>query len=262
MRQNWSRFQFESLIHELEERIDRLEREAEREGQLLRERQIPTGTGAGGPPSEPTSDVSGDPEPCEGCARAASSTKLDVQAKMELGMGAKPPHGHCHHCGIVARVDPEDECAGCGEAVWSAGISNPLYTAEATYAEDMIQAENELLQHISETQLSGDQPTNIPRSAQEEIAQRQASLGLVLLAEESAQTRGNEYSQLLDMQLAEALRSAPEELVQLQYSTDEEDAYEDAYENYTTHISPWNPCQDSDGEGKENPGDLKDDSVL
>ena len=229
---------------------------------IMRERKIPTGAGAQGPPSEPTFGVSGDPEPCEGCARAASSTKLDAQAKLELGMGAKPPHGHCHHCGIVARVDPEDECAGCGEAVWSAGISNPLYTAEATYAEDMIQAENELLQHISETQLSEDQPTNIPRSAQEEIAQRQASLGLVLLTEESAQTRENEYLQLLDMQLAEALRSAPEELVQLQYSTDEEDAYEDAYENYTTHTSPWNPCQDSDGEGKENPGGLKDDSVL
>ena len=85
---------------------------------------------------------------------------------------------------------------------------------------------------------------------------------LVLLAEESAQTPGNEYIQLLDMQLAEALRSAPEELVQLQYSTDEEDAYEDAYENYTTHTSPWNPCQDSDGEGKANQGDLKDDSAL
>jgi len=224
----------------------------------MRERQIPTGAGAQGPPSEPTFGVSGDPEPCEGCARAASSTKLDAQAKLELGMGAKPPHGHCHHCGIVARVDPEDECAGCGEAVWSAGISNPLYTAEATYAEDMIQAENELLQHISETQLPEDQPTNIPRSAQEEIAQRQASLD----EEESAQTRENELLQLLDMQLAEALRSAREELVQLQYSTDEEDAYEDAYENYTTHTPPWNPCRDSDGEGKENPGDIKDDSVL
>ena len=150
-------------------------------------------------------------------------------------MGAKPPHGHCHHCGIVARVDPEDECAECGEAVWSAGISDPLYTVEATYAEDMIQAEIELLQHISETQMSEDQPTNIPRPAQEGTAQRQASLVLMPL---------------------------PEELVQLQYSTDEEDEYEDAYANYTTHISPWNPCQDSDGEGKENPGDLKDDSVL
>jgi len=32
MRQNWSRFQLESLIHELEERIDRLEREAGRGG--------------------------------------------------------------------------------------------------------------------------------------------------------------------------------------------------------------------------------------
>ena len=126
----------------------------------------------------------------------------------------------------------------------------------------MIQAENELLQHISETQMSEDQPTNIPRSTQEEIAHNQASLGLALLAEESAQTPGNEYIQLLDMQLTEARRSAPEGLVQLQYSTDEEDAYEDAYENYTTHTSPWNPCRDSDGEGKENPGDLKDDSVL
>ena len=248
-------------MQEMKERLAACKATKE-EGQLLPERQTPTGTGAGGPPSEPASDVSGDPEPCEGCTRAAISTKYDAQAERELGMRAKPPHGHCHHCGIVARVDPEDECAGCGEAIWSAGISNPLYTAEATYAEDMIQAENELLQHISETQLSEDQPTNIPRSAQEEIAQRQASLGLVPLAEESAQTRENEYLQLLDMQLAEALRSAPEELVQLQYSTDEEDAYEDAYENYTTHTLPWNPCQDSDGEGKANPGDLKDDSVL
>ena len=48
----------------------------------------------------------------------------------------------------------------------------------------------------------------------------------------------------------------------LQHSTDEEDAYEDAYENYTTHTSPWNPCRDSDDEGKEKPGGPKDDSVL
>ena len=140
-------------------------------------------------------------------------------------------------------------------------FGNPSYTSEATYAEDMIQAEIELLQHISETKLFEDQPTNIPRSAQEEIAQHQASLSLVLLAEESAQTLGNEYIQLLDMQVAEARRSVPEGLVQPQYSTDEEDAYEDAYENYTTHASPWNPCRDSDDEGKEEPGSPKDDSV-
>jgi hypothetical protein len=62
-------------------------------------------------------DLSGDPEPCEGCARAASSTELDVQAQLELGMVAKPPHGHCHHCDSVARVDGEAECAVCGETV-------------------------------------------------------------------------------------------------------------------------------------------------
>ena len=84
----------------------------------------------------------------------------------------------------------------------------------------------------------------------------------MLLAEESAQTLGNEYIQLLDMQVAEARRSVPEGLVQPQYSTDEEDAYEDAYENYTTHASPWNPCRDSDDEGKEEAGSPKDDSAL
>ena len=83
-------------------------------------------------------------------------------------------------------------------------FGNPSYTSEATYAEDMIQAEIELLQHISETKLFEEQP---------------------------------------------------------QYSTDEEDAYEDAYENYTTHASPWNPCLDPDDEGKEEPGSPKDDSV-
>ena len=39
----------------------------------------------------------------------------------------------------------------------------------------MIQAENELLQHISETQLSETQPTEILRLAQEELAQLQKS---------------------------------------------------------------------------------------
>jgi len=259
MRQNWSRVQLESLIYELEEKIDRLERQArletsiqemnerlaahkatKKEGQLLPERKASTGTGAGGPPPEPASNA---------------------QAGQELGMGAKPLHGHCHHCDLMARGDPRDKCAGCSEKLWPAGIGNPSYTSEATYAEDMIQAEIELLQHISETKLFEDRPTNIPRSAQEEIAQHQASLSLVLLAEESAQTLGNEYIQLLDMQVAEARRSVPEGLVQPQYSTDEEDAYEDAYENYTTHASPWNPCRDSDDEGKEEPGSPKDDSV-
>jgi hypothetical protein len=105
----------------------------------MRERKIPTGAGAQGPPSEP---ISGD--------------------------------------------------AG-GQVVWSAGVGSLLSTAEATYAKDMIQAENELLQHISETQLSETQPTDVPRSAQEEIAQPQASLD----EEESAQTQENELVTVL-----------------------------------------------------------------
>jgi hypothetical protein len=170
MRQNWSRVQLESLIYELEERIDRLEEQerlgtsiqemnerlanhkaTKNEGQPLPERKASTGTGAGGPPPEPGSNA---------------------QTGQESGMEAY--------------------------------FGNPSYTSEATYAEDMIQAEIELLQHISETKLFEEQP---------------------------------------------------------QYSTDEEDAYEDAYENYTTHASPWNPCLDPDDEGKGEPGSPKDDSV-
>ena len=117
----------------------------------------------------------------------------------------------------------------------------------------MIQAENELLQHISETQLSETQPTDILRFVQDEITQLQISLN-------------NEEIELLQQlsatQLTEVMRSTREELAQLQTSTDEEDVYEDAYENYTAHTSPWSPCRDPDDEGKANPGDLKDDSVL
>ena len=172
----------------------------------MRERKIPTGAGAQGPASEPTSGGAG------------------------------------------------------GRVVWSAGIGSLLSTAEATYAKDMIQAENELLQHISETQLSETQPTDILRLAQEEIAQLQASLDKEEIAQ--IQAENELLQQLSDIQLTEVLRSTREELAQLQTSTDEEDVYECAYENYTAHTSPWSPCRDSDDERKANPGDLKDDSVL
>jgi len=50
-----------------------------------------------------------------GCEKAKRSTELDEEAHSKLGMGAKPPHKHCHLCDSVARVDYGSTCAVCGE---------------------------------------------------------------------------------------------------------------------------------------------------
>ena len=53
-----------------------------------------------------------------------------------------------------------------------------------------------------------------------------------------------------------------QEVAQLNEIISEEDEYEGAYENYTEHIVLRGPCRDPSDEGKDNPGDLKDDSAM
>ena len=52
---------------------------------------------------------------CSECTRAADRTEQDKRAELDLNMGAKPSHTHCHYCDTVARVDGGAACAGCGE---------------------------------------------------------------------------------------------------------------------------------------------------
>jgi hypothetical protein len=165
-RRSWARTQYESLISELEDQIDQLNRKVNRQKQLmreriLRERKMPSGEGAQGP------------------SRATN------------GAGGQGTNG----------VPPDAR----GHAAWA-------HIGE-TYAEDLIQAENRLPHHEYQTQ-----SPEISRLAQE--------------------------------------------VAQLNEIISEEYEYEDAYENYTEHIVLRGPCRDPSDEGKDNPGDLKDDSAM
>lgn len=79
----------------------------------------------------------------------------DQHAEQELNMGAKPPHGHCHYCDTVARVEYANICAACGEQVASVihedHASKDEDTASDTSYEPMPQlqrCEGEGAQHL------------------------------------------------------------------------------------------------------------------
>ena len=61
----------------------------------------------------PQTTTTANTENCEECARARLSTWQDLEATKILGMGKKPPHHHCHHCGAVAREDRDHICGNC-----------------------------------------------------------------------------------------------------------------------------------------------------
>ena len=54
-------------------------------------------------------------KPCNGCQHASNQTELDTRAASELNMAAKPPHLHCHKCGVVAREQMNGVFGCCGE---------------------------------------------------------------------------------------------------------------------------------------------------
>ena len=156
-----------------------MEKEVERKGQLMRERimrerKIPIGAGAQGPRGGSTEPIS---------AGRHTITTPDALAVNADGTNKQVRRDHdCKTCRLSYRerhsastcCDPHNNRGRTFESVSdSAGGRVVWAQVEATYAEDMIQAENELLQHISETQLSETQPTEILRLAQEELAQLQ-----------------------------------------------------------------------------------------
>jgi hypothetical protein len=67
---------------------------------------------------------------CAECTRANTLTERDQHAEQELNMGAKPPHGHCHYCDTVARVEYANICAACGEQVANVAPTEAMHVGD------------------------------------------------------------------------------------------------------------------------------------